>query len=64
MGVIKYTLKIDGVVAAEHMELETACVLLEALFNKYFQQAGQEGLEVSIASEPYGESGNCCVSEG
>ena len=34
MGAIKYTLKIDGVVAAEHMELETACILLEALFQK------------------------------
>ena len=52
MGAIKYTLKIDGVVAAEHMELETACILLEALFQKYFKQAGCGGLEVSIASEP------------
>lgn len=52
MGTIKYTLKIDGVVAAEHMELETACILLEALFQKYYKQAGCGGLEVTIASEP------------
>ena len=52
MGAIKYTLKIDGVVAAEHMELETACILLEALFQKYYKQAGCGGLEVTIASEP------------
>lgn len=55
MGVIKYTLKIDGVVAAEHMELETACILLEALFQKYYKQAGSGGLEVTIASEPLWE---------
>jgi len=47
---IRYTLKIDGAVVAEHMDLETACILLEALFNKYIEQAAHGGMEVTIAS--------------
>ena len=52
MGSIKYTVKIDGAVVAEHMDLETAIILLEALFQKYFKQAGCGGMEVTIASKP------------
>lgn len=52
MASLKFTVKIDGAVVAEHMDLETACILLEAVFQKYFETASAGGMEVTIVSEP------------
>ena len=52
MASLKFTVKIDGAVVAEHMDLETACILLEAVFQKYFETANAGGMEVTIVSEP------------
>ena len=41
MESIRFKVKVMDEVVAEHMDLETAIILLEALFNKYFQQIGR-----------------------
>lgn len=51
MGCLKYTVSIDGVPVAEHMVMEHALILVEALFQKYFEEAEAEGLTVEIKSE-------------
>ena len=52
MESIRFKVKVMDEVVAEHMDLVTAIILLEALFNKYFQQASRSGMEVTIVSEP------------
>ena len=55
MASMKFTVKINGAIAAMHMSLEMTCLLLEAIFDKYYQQAERGGIEVTIKSEPLDE---------
>lgn len=43
----KYDLYIDGDIAAENMSIETAVILLEALFVHYYSEA-ENGMEVTV----------------
>ena len=54
MGCLKYTVIMDGAVIAEHMEIETAIILVEGLFQRYYQQAQDIGMSITIRSEPVG----------
>ena len=54
MGSLKYTVIMDGAVIAEHIEIETAIILVEGMFQHYWQQAQTVGLSVTIRSEPVG----------
>lgn len=43
----KFDLYIDGDIAAENMTIETAVILLEALFMHYYNDA-EDGMEVTV----------------
>ena len=51
MGCLKYTVSIDGIPCAEHMTLEYALMLTEAMFTKFFEEASEVGLSITITSE-------------
>ena len=51
MASIKYTVKLDGAIVAEHVDFEIAIILVEGIFQKYNQQAACSTMEVTIASE-------------
>jgi hypothetical protein len=43
----KFDLYIDGDIAAENMTIETAVILLEALFMHYYNDA-EDGMEITV----------------
>lgn len=51
MGCLKYTVSIDNITCAAHMPLEYALMLTEAIFNKFFEEALETGMGVTITSE-------------
>lgn len=54
MESLRFTVKANGEVIAEHMELEYAVMLLETIFQRYFAEASH-GMEVTVTSEPINE---------
>lgn len=59
MDRLKYTVSIDGIPCAEHMTLEYALMLTEAIFTKFYAEALETGMSVKITSEAQGNDGRC-----
>ena len=59
MNGLKYTVSIDGISCAEHMTLEYALMLTEAIFAKFYAEALETGMSVKITSEAQGNDGRC-----
>lgn len=51
MNDLKYTVSIDGIPCAEHMTLEYALMLTEAIVAKISAEALETGMSVAITSE-------------
>lgn len=51
MGCIRYTVMIDNELVAQHMVIEHALLLVEALFSKFFEEASEVGMTISVKSE-------------
>jgi len=49
-----YQVRYGDVVIAEGMTIETACLLVEALFQKYWQEPEGEYIIAKMPEEPHG----------
>lgn len=57
MDCLLYTVSIDGISCAQHMTLEYALMLTEAIFSKFYAEALETGMSVKITSEAQGNDG-------
>ena len=51
MDCIRYTVMIGDEPVAEHMVMEHALILVEALFSRFFEEASEVGMTISVKSE-------------